>query len=346
MTFFEIQRESWSHLSPIKKENLLNELKGHLFEYQVASQLARIYSCEENFLSRMDSRPKEILTHYQQIVREYDIELFRALPHLAQQTAQFINENLSLKHQVTNVTEMTLLGKTKGVQKKITTQEGDLGLSTDRGFIPISLKLCKSNSFVNTKNGGIQSFIYNYFPFALSENYQEELNHFVESSFYQLANDLYLMAGWPPQSCFDEQWKEHYSELPGELPETMRERVWDFYDQVRQKLFHFLLLIQEEDQALFRRSLYPLWGIGRSDLIQVKCFHGENGHQKHQIKKLKWCDHLFLQEELEVAELLSLRPKISSFLIKGRNSWLQIRVKPMNRFTVLGLKVNCSVKEL
>ena len=52
-----------------------------------------------------------------------------------------------------------------------------------------------------------------------------------------------------------------------------------------------------------------------------------------------------LQQELETLKINELKRGLSSFEIDFESLTLQIRVKPMNIFTVPAMKVNCSVKK-
>ena len=53
-----------------------------------------------------------------------------------------------------------------------------------------------------------------------------------------------------------------------------------------------------------------------------------------------------LQQELKSLKINGLKKGLSSFDVCLESLTLQIRVKPMNVFTVPGMKVNCSVKKV
>ena len=53
-----------------------------------------------------------------------------------------------------------------------------------------------------------------------------------------------------------------------------------------------------------------------------------------------------LRQELKTLKINGLKKGLSSFEIGLESLTLQIRVKPMNIFTVPAMKVNCSVKKV
>lgn len=98
------------------------------------------------------------------------------------------------------------------------------------------------------------------------------------------------------------------------------------------------------DQELFARCLMPLIGIGQQEMVILSCFHREEDGVAHQLDRVS-IESLqsFDFKRLRIGDL---KEGISSFEIYFPKQVLQIRVKPMNKFTTPGLKVNCSVKSV
>ncbi|MBF0206260.1 MAG: hypothetical protein HQK53_05165 [Oligoflexia bacterium] len=336
----------------IKHENLLNEYKGGLFEYLVAQSLARIYRVEKSFITNIDPALNLLLVNYECYIRNNDAELLRELPMLAQEATRELLQHI-LQHisceRCLSPSGVYLVGRgVAGSEEKGAVDEADILLQFDNGdgekySLPISVKLCKHNSFVNTKNAGVQSFVVKYFPFQGAAQEQEELNQRLKNSFSQLFEEL---GEWPVDAG--------YSELPGELPPRMQERVRCYYHEVISEVYHILSNFYQRDYKLFVASLYPLCGLTSSKLLQLICHHGVEHGKRYIFKGAKVIDYdslvLFSQQEqqnikdIKKIKILELKDGLSSFEIVFPFFVLQIRVKPMNRFTLPGLKINCSVK--
>lgn len=359
--FFGKQMKDWQNLQGVaQSEALLNELKGNLFEYLVAQVLSVHFGLEGDFLRRFqamgDGRAAHDLKSYQTWLRGADSDLYSRLPALAKEVGahlvdvhEGILKGLPVKH-------ISVLGKSGAVSGQESFKEADILLELEEGAsVPISLKLCKTGAFVNTKSAGIRSFIEKYFSaFDDAPKMQAELNLFLDQSFNQMANDLYEWADIPnddfekegPAKQFNPLWVENgYSELPGELPEDARQKLHQHYYRVIEKIFMIFQSFKEKDALLFARSLSPLVGMGLEEMVQVTCFHKEVKGKRYQLASLKifsWDD---FKEGVKQLELRELQSEVSSFEVGLGARRLQIRVKPMNKFTVSALKVNCSLKE-
>lgn len=352
--------KDWQNLEGVaQSEALLNELKGNLFEYLVAQSLSVHFGVEGDFLRRFqalgDGRAQEDLKSYQSWLRGADLDLYRQLPRLAGEVGQHLTTDV-LPAGI-NVQHISVLGKSGAVSGQESFKEADILLQTDRGDWPISLKLCKTGAFVNTKSGGIRSFIEKYFhAFSKAAEKQKELNDFLDQSFTQMAQGLYEWADFsqeekvlsegPQGKQFSPAWIERgLTELPGQLPQECHQILLDHYYRVIERMHQIFKGLIEDDAALFGRCLAPLVGMGLERMVQMTCFHREVKGERYQLASLKGYSWTEFENDLQSLSLNDYRPGVSSFEVVLGSRRLQIRVKPMNKFTVCALKVNCSLKE-
>jgi len=323
-----------------QKEALINEFKGNLFEYLVAQSLARHFAIEGDFIRSFGGEIRRQLTEYDHWLRVHEPSLIKSLPILSQQVASKIVEQIP-----DGVTKVLVIGKSAGGSHDKTWDEADILIQVEESFIPISLKLCKSNAFVNTKSAGVKSFISQYFKeFSRNTYFQDLINEGVERRFQEMARDLHERASLEYFGRFDHRWTEAgFSELPGQLPKELNEIVVQTYYDCVGEIYSCLVSLYEENRELFLKSLLPLIGIGNSDIIQVSCFHKEIQKEKYQLGGV----HIVNSKDLisKEVEIAPLKEGISSFEILLDTLRLQIRVKPMNKFTSASFKINCSIKE-
>jgi hypothetical protein len=234
-----------------------------------------------------------------------------------------------------------LIGKITANFEKSQWHETDLVMQTEQAkLIPVSLKLSKDSSYMNTKSAGAKSFLEKYFHhFSEVKVFQQELNKEIDQSHIQMAHRLYQMATLNFKGKFDESWKSKWSELPGELPLEFREVIFINYARVVSCIHSRLIQLLALDKEKFITSLAPLCGMGDPDIIQVSCFH-----QQHLLRSvvIKTFDDFF-HTDLKVS-IGPLKEQMSSFEIYLGQTILQIRVKPMNKFTTPSYKINCSIK--
>lgn len=326
----------------VQKEALINEYKGNLFEFLVAQNLAQSFTLESAFLKSLPTSFHERLAFYQDYLMQNDRELFKRLPLLAKEVAEAIKGRLK-----GNLKEVLVVGKLTGIHERSEWGEADIILNGESGVKKISLKLCKDNAYVNTKSAGVKSFIEKYFSrFPDSAKFQKALNDKVEKDFYKMAYALYEKAGLKFCGNFDESWIEAgMTELPGQLDEEYSEIVLKYYFEQASFLKETLLQFQAQNPVDFALSLYPILGIADPDILQVICFHSMKDHEKYLLKEISMMEIADLTEELKVLNFLGDHKEKSSFEICLSKIILQIRCKPMNKFTVPGLKINCSIKK-
>ncbi|GAB4010467.1 MAG: hypothetical protein Fur0010_03200 [Bdellovibrio sp.] len=333
--------DSWTFDNVSQNEALINELKGSLFEFRFGHELSRLSSCENHFLQTLNADFVTRLNSYESWLRHNDRPLLKSLMKLGTESAQFFLQ----QEQGQKILKVELTGKSHDAQEF----EGDVRLTFDSCVKKVSLKLCKDKAFVNTKSGGILSFIAKYFgdSFAVADLYQKELNLVVEQSFNQLGQALYqdaMLGDFLGQ--FDQRWPAEWL-LPGQLPDHLKQHMYDHYHRIISSLWHYFNQLSSLDPNKFQFCLRPLIGLGESEVVQLICYHGEDKSQdlRYQLKKLSFRDYNVMTRELEKASLGNLSLGMSSFEIDLPNYILQIRVKPMNKINAKALKVNCSLKE-
>lgn len=329
-----------------QKEALINEFKGNLFEYLVASFMARNHKIERAFISSFGGAMKEQFSHYEQWLRQNEPELLKELPVLAQKTAQALDAHLPKDLQ-----NILVMGKMAAGAHDMTFGECDIMAVGAHQQVPFSLKLCKGGAFVNTKSAGVKSFLSSYFSaFSMANKYQEEFSRFIDESFIRMGHELYHMAGLEFSGRFDSEWtSEGHSELPGQLPSPMQKVVLQTYYDLAQKLHFYLLELYKSDAQKFAACLWPLIGQRDNELIQATCFHKsirkDGIEKKYQLSGLLVHKHERNDDASDAVEIIPIKDSISSFEIHFRGLILQIRIKPMNKFTTASYKVNCSIKE-
>lgn len=331
--------------SKTQKEALINELKGNLFEYLVASFLSRKYGIEKEFMSSFDGGIKSQLSKYEMWLRENDKDLIFQLPILAQKTAFEITECLPKE-----INSIFVIGKITGSSQKSFWNEADILCLSGEKEYPISLKLCKANAYVNTKSGGVKSFIEKYFS-SLDKSvlWQDCLNKAVDKSFSKMAFKVHELAGIEFSGKFEKSWTElGLSELPGKLPKDMNAIVVNSYHEIVKVIHEAFIDMNFSNKDEFLKSLFPIIGMGHPEIIQVTCFHGVNTinglKKRYQLKDIIVSGSKKILNNLQLTEIMPLKDGLSSFEVKFKQFTLQIRVKPMNKFTAPSFKINCSVK--
>lgn len=333
------------HSNQLQIESLLNECKGNLFEFLVAQSLSRRFKKEDVFLLNLPRDFRGRLQFYEETIRQFDSELLKNLPRLAESVAENLENHSIFKNK--SHFSFTVIGKMVATndnglwnETDIVAQEELPGGDLKKHFI--SLKLTKDHSYTNTKSAGIKSFIEKYFARVGLEalTLQKKLNTQVDESFHMMGHKLYALIDQDFKGQFDERWSGHYPELPGELPANMREIVHYNYYRVALKVREYLGELYLLSPEKFYLSLHALCGFGNPDIIQVHCFH-----QHALLKDIQIKTHGdFFNDDFHEISLKELSEGASSFDIAFDKFVLQIRVKPMNKFTTAAYKINCSIK--
>lgn len=322
-------------LSTKQSEAYINEYKGNVFEFLVGKSVASIFHIEDQFYNDIPAEYLDILSKYEGKMMKLNPSLAGKLPELAMQSAEFLSK------QYDKISEVYLVGKKEGLSKDQKWKEGDILFSHSASQCALSLKLCKKNSFVNTKSGGIRSFISKYFAYSsYADSFQEEMNRLIDSGFISMIHKLYDMAGLSFHGQYDQQWlSEGLSELPGELDDSMREQLFCYYNELAMLLREKLLFLANDNKKDFLSSLYSLMGLSSEGVDQLIVFHKDDHlFESFFFQKGDTLDQI---KDFDIEQLSEIK---SSFEIKIANRRLQLRLKPMNKFTSAALKVNCSIK--
>ena len=80
-------------------ESLLNECKGNLFEYLVAQSLSRRFGKEDVFLLSLPRDFRGRLQFYEATIREFDSELLKNLPILAESVSENLENHPIFKNK-------------------------------------------------------------------------------------------------------------------------------------------------------------------------------------------------------------------------------------------------------
>jgi cellobiose-specific phosphotransferase system component IIB len=325
--------------SKSQKEALINEYKGYLFEYLTGEELSSNYAIDQMFYKNIPQDLRKTLSQYEAWLRVNDIECLESLPMLAENVSKKVQEIFKDK-----MTDIFLVGKTAA---KLSVQnESDLVLVGEQKKYYLSLKLCKYNSFVNTKSGGVSSFINKYLhEFQNAIFMQDQFNELIKSSFSQMGQEMHELAGLEWRGRFDEQWGAvGLPDLPGQLDEKYSVILSRHYHRMCTFLYDVFSTYLEQDFAKFQTCVLRLMGMSTSEIIQVICFHEKDKHSHYQLKKINISTFREVQKCVSKIELMPLKSQISSFNLLLNEKILQIRVKPMNKFTVSAYKLNCAIK--
>jgi hypothetical protein len=314
-----------------KKEALFNEVKGSLFEYLVGLEIAKRSGDELSFQKSLDPNYLTVLAQQDRMVRQFYPEMSGFLSQVSKLTTNGLETHLGKK-----LSRPRLLGKFINSSLGSVIREADLAVDSGGNERLLSLKLNKKNAYVNTKSGGIKSFFTQYFPFV-DPKVQEEFNVLVEMEFETMARELHAFHDitWPGN--FSVWVRKGFSELPGELSEEERAILKKYYARIARDMHRIMTNLERSHPQEFRSNLAALMGFGQ-DVIQVICFHD---------MKAEGLPYLHIHElsshELSSAKLLPFE-NVSSVELDVGGDLLQIRVKPMNKFTTTAIKINCSVK--
>lgn len=318
----------------IQKEALFNEVKGSIFEFLVAKRLAQQSGHEIDFLHSLDQNYLNVLSQQDRMIRQFYPDLQMFLKEASEKTSSALIEYLQ---EIPS--HPRLRGKFAQSPQGEELFEADLVVDTSRGSKPISLKLNKKHSFVNTKSGGIKSFFEVYFPF-LSRKNQSEFNQFVDQEFFRMGLELHSLNDWEFHGDFSFWVSAGKSELPGELNPDERQILKEFYSRVSKKMHEILKEALEIYPDKFVHSLSALMGFSSPDILQIICYHDFKSKGEEDIVIHSYDD---VAKNFSTVQLLTHKETSSVELELGK-VMLQIRVKPMNKFTTTAIKINCAVK--
>jgi hypothetical protein len=328
---FLMQKRPWmSSLNPRISPSFTNEWKGALFEYLVAREIAKELNISHIFESSLSELQRQQLQNYQQKLLAISIKTYEQLQIWPTQVAKFVVQELNLK----NYQSVFIRLPSKQVKS---VHEGDIALELNGSERWISLKLAKSQSFINTKSGGLKSFLTTYFPYGSSEKLQVELNSALDDDFFDFAKKLHESHGVAFSGDFTNWKKLKLTELPGELTGESHELFINFLSKQSNLLETQLKILAKENEARFQAALKLLAGCTNDQITPLYIFH--KGHEV-----TPFLPFYLTPDQFQIFTWNKNKNQHSSFSLEFANFELQIRIKPMNTFTTLAPKVNCSVK--
>jgi len=343
-----------------QKEALFNEYKGNLFEYLVADELARQLSLSAFFYQNLSPELLERLKIYQETLLSYDAELYKKLPLLAKSFIQDLFQSLSYeeKTKLSGYQALYVLGKLQANSGTRLWDEADLLLRTTNtetnvqtlDELPISLKLSKKGSFTNTKSAGIKSFFSNYFKGFLAtpaiksislDERQSKFNQFIDTSFDQMTIQLYERNGLHYQGGFGPEWALNFTELPGLLNPLDHQILIDHYKRLSDYLAIELKELYLLDEFHFKESLLELMGFKSLSSWQWTCYHQDHVYDHFSFYDLEYWREKLMNADLKFGEESTGFGSVNFYF---DNFQVQLRIKPMNKFTSKAYKINCSIK--
>ncbi len=300
----------------------------------MAKEIAKSIGDELGFQSLIDPNYLNVLGQQDRMVRQFYPEmssfLFNAAKKTGNQLMAFFKERpVSSK----------VVGKFSNSSLKEELHEADIIIEFKSHLLPLSLKLNKKNSFVNTKSGGVKSFFETYFSF-IHHDVQKEFNTFVDTEFNRMAFELHSLHDMEYSGSFNQWVSRGLSELPGELDQDSRNILKSYYSRIAHRMHKILESAFLSHPEKIKMALPPLMGFSSKDILQVIYFHDFPSNDGEQIEIHHYKS---LLDELSVVLLEPFNDTSSVEFLVG-NCSLQIRVKPMNKFTTTAIKINCSVK--
>ncbi len=245
------------------QEAYVNEYKGNLLEFLIGQQLAVHFQQESDFFRSISASFFQQLVTYEQQLRELNPQLAQILPAYAQQLAKIL-----IAHFPWERPRIRLVGK---LATNHELQEADLLIQENSQIYPLSIKFSKHHAYINTKSGGIKSFVGKYFAcFPSAKELQQELNEHISTAFWQMGNQMYQLAGRSFLGKFDASWPW---QLPGELPTTHHEILTAYYQQVIVKIYEVFQGFWAEGPEAFARCLQKLIGHSDHQIYHLFAFH-------------------------------------------------------------------------
>lgn len=324
-------------MADIRQEALLNEYKGNLFEFLVGHNISRDIGLELDFLKSLTSDFQTMLAQQEQFIREFYPQLLVDLPLLASSLKEEISKSIEFQ----KINKIQIMGKAALAANDNRFDEADILLHSDSSVFPISIKICKNKSFVNTKSGGMKSFLTKYFS---DQELQENFNKDYENILNQMTYDLYAEADIEADINFKNWINAGMPSLPGQLEGRLREIYLSSLYSITSLIYDKVKILFSNDREHFVKSLMPLIGFGSESIIQATTFY-------QNIDGVYHLDHNLVEaftditKDPENVKLGEYKKEKTSFDIMFSDRTLQIRIKAMNKFTSKSYKLNCSVKK-
>lgn len=333
--------------TPAYKENLLNEYKGILLEFIVGKKLAIHFHCLNDFQKAIPQYFWQQLEEYEKVLKQMDPLLAKALPLLGED----LTKSILLEYKNSKWNKIYLVGKLASSYDSKIMGEADLILQNNEGESRgLGLKLAKYGSYVNTKSTGVKSFFSKYFgSFDPLGNIQNQFQIFIDEKYAQMSSQLHKFFHLEPKyEFFQGPWKSlGLPELPGQLPKEARHFLFEYYSQITQFLYDQFRRFQTHNPEEFAQALKIFMGISHPYLDQFILFHGgknSQGQKLYHAQGLEILKEKRILSNLEDSHFQKVCGVKNQFVIKCPEWDLQIRPKPMNKFTTQSLKINFSLK--
>lgn len=340
MTSFENTPSQNNSLA--QSESLLNEVRGNLFEYLIASNLAQRYGLSHEFNSVQEPNLVQQLQDYQNYLLQEKSELLSQLVSLSRPCAQDLFSYLSSHHKNLSIKNVLVLGKVQSDLSKLYEEADILVQNGGDQALGISLKMINHRGSINTKSGGARSFIEKYFnQISLSSESQKEFNSCIDESFERMSQRVCDILGIDYFGQNNSDWRDELeSRLPGQQIPEVREIIHESYQKMAIKLFEIFHQLLNQNREEFLSGLVSLCGISSKNNISAIFQYKEDYvlHDSH------FLDFNSVKCFIESGSLQNDAPKKSSFDYSTDRFDLMIRIKPMNEFTVPSYKINCSLK--
>jgi hypothetical protein len=323
-----------------RQEALLNEYKGNIFEYLVCIELSKSYNKEITFLQSIPPDMLSILEQQESFLRNYYQHLLKELPVLA----KLASDELIKTKKIKAIDKVILVGKKLASTQDTGFNETDILVYIQKDtFLAVSVKLSKWNSFVNTKSGGIRTIFDKYFSHYEKTDLQISFNHFVDIEYESFAMDMHNEADIHYTNLFESWERSGLEVLPGRLEGRFHDLLIQYYKKVNKALYDEFIILHNDNPSKFKESLYKLMGFSGDQIIQLTAFY--------QLK-----DKSFVKNKIEICELknilnsssseVSFKMNPTNFEVFLAGHILQVRIKPMNKFTSKAFKINCSIKNI
>ena len=302
----------------------------------VGHEIAKIIEHESEFIGSLAPNFHQLLRNYQVYIIEHDPELAGFLREYSAVVAQKTLSDCQKRYPGESFKMISIMGKVAANDSSMSS-EADLVLESQNVQIPISLKISKKGSYLNTKSAGIRSCLEKYFKNPLA---QKQLNERQDLEFSKFSRRLEESAGLIPSHDFS-SWKQHgLSELPGELKDQQREILNAYYSSLLDCFSQYVLETKKQSKQDFLTATRSLCGFESDKIVQVVMFYSRDKENKYQYNDC----------EIHHAPSLESIPEIrfdggnTSIYIQNPEIRLQLRIKPMNVFTTKAIKINSSVR--
>ena len=320
------------------REAHVNEFKGVLLEYASARNLETLMGLK--FDPGQDFYDK--VFEYQNYLLACDQATFFKIQSASKIVSSKISEYLEDKSEYSSI-------QIAGKNHIESWGEADLkiisNLNEPKFF---SLKMIKDKSFINTKSAGIFSVFKKYFASYGDISFiQEEITYLANLYFNEMSSKLLKNYGEEFNDSFSNCWARlGLSDRPGELKDEDREVLLTYYYKLMNAVKGFFSEIYRKDPQVFMEGMKQLCGFS-SNLVKVVYAYKDKSFNEKDICFIEtWSDESEKSPKNlnDLKFLLESSNSKSSFKLKLGNKIIEFRIKPMNKFTTPGVKLNVSIK--